>query len=73
MKSAEGVGFPVLYFGLVRYEFSDWAVAIAVDPASGKNVTSIVSLPASPLGSGANREWGAVRSHRSDRRGGLGH
>ena len=73
MKSAEGVGFPVLYFGLVRYEFSDRAVAIAVDPASGKNVTSIVSLPASPLGSGANREWGAVRSYRSDCRGGLGH
>ena len=70
-ESGEFVRFPVLYFGLVRYGFSDWAVAIAVDPASGKNVTSIVSLPASPLGSGANREWGAVRTYRSDRGSGL--
>ena len=58
---------PVLYLTLIRYDFSDWAVAIAVDPASRKNVDSIVELPASPLSCGANREWGAIRSFRSHR------
>ena len=58
----------VLYLTLIRYDFSDWAVAIAVDPASRKNVASIVELPASPLGCEANREWGAIRSFRSHRR-----
>ena len=55
----------VLYFTLIRYDFSDWAVAIAVDPASRKNVDSIVELAPSPLGSGANREWVAIRGFYS--------
>ena len=58
----------VLYFTLIRHDFSDWAVAIAGDPASRNNVDSIVELPDSPLGCGANREWSAVRSFRSHRR-----
>ena len=58
----------VLYSTLIRYEFSDWPVAIAVGTASRKNVAWIVLLPASRLGTWANRERGASRSFRSDRR-----
>ena len=31
----------MLYFTVIRYEFPDWAVAVAVDPASSKTVDSI--------------------------------
>ena len=53
---------------MIHHEYSDWAVGIAVDPASRMNAVSIASLPASGLGLGANRELGAIRSFRSDRR-----
>ena len=55
------------YSTWIRYECSDWAGAIAVGPASSKHVAWIVVLPASPVGTWANREWGAIRRRRSDR------
>ena len=50
-----------LYFTLIRFEFSDWAVAIAVDPPSRKDLDSIAQFPAYSLGSRANRERRAAR------------
>ena len=58
----------MLHSTSIRYESSDWPVAIAVGPGSRKNVALIVSLPASRVGTWANRERGAIRSFRSDRR-----
>ena len=55
------------YTTWIRSECSDWAVAIAVDPASSKHVAWIVLLPASPVRTWANREWDAIRRHRSAR------
>ena len=58
----------MLHFTSIRYEFSDWTLALAVGPASRENVAWIVLLPASRLGTWANRERAAICSFRSDRR-----
>ena len=56
----------MLYSTSIQYGFSDWPVAIAVGPASRKNVDLIDLLPASRLGTWANRERDAIRTFRSD-------
>ena len=53
---------------MIRHEYSDWPVGIAVDPASRKYAASIASLPASGSALRANQESGAIRSFRSDHR-----
>ena len=58
----------MLYSTLIRCEFSDWPVALAVGPVSRMHVDWIVLLPPSRLGTWANRERAAIRSFRSDRR-----
>ena len=58
----------MLYSTSIRYEFSDGTVALAAGPASRKNVAWIDLLPASRLGTWANRERAATRTFRSDRR-----
>ena len=57
----------MLYSTSIRYEFSDWPVAVAVDSSSRKNVDWIDLLPASRLGTWANRERAAIRSVHSTR------
>ena len=58
----------MLHCTSIRYESSDWPVAIAGGPAARKNVDWIDLLPASRLGTWANRERAAIRTIRSDRR-----
>ena len=57
----------MLYSTLIRYEISDWTVAIALGPASRENLVWIVLLPARRLGTWVNRERDVIRSFRSDR------
>ena len=56
----------MLYSTLIRFEISDWTVAIALGPASRENLVWIVLLPARRLGTWVNRERDVVRSFRSD-------
>ena len=57
----------MLYSTLIRYEISDWTVAIALGPALRENLVWIVLLPARRLGTWVNRERDVIRSFRSDR------